>query len=380
MIEFTKGDMFETEADIRVNTVNCVGAMGAGVALAFKRRYPEMFKVYQEDCKSGKVRPGEMHIWRSLAGDWIINFPTKRDWRDPSRYEDIESGLIALRKYLSQQGAVSVALPALGCGNGGLDWARVSVMIEEQLGVLDAHIKVFPPASSRGVEDSALALLTDDEILSVKRFGFDVVSEQLRKDFRASSDIFYKGKSSLLNQKWIALIPSREPSERELNAIAGTASAIAHARSGVVIALLLNNRSSEDLAQVLHKNGVNALLVLPFGVLTRRSVTKSDSRSSDGIAYISSAPPTDKWSSKNFSGAMALLLDRAFVSIITDPSPGWLAGKNGQSWRRGPLFYLNYGQMPPDVHKTLSEINAIPISKEAHSGRPKIDAIFDLPN
>jgi O-acetyl-ADP-ribose deacetylase (regulator of RNase III) len=97
MLEFVKGDIFDAPADIRVNTVNCVGVMGAGVALAFKQRYPDMFKDYQRDCKAGRVVPGTMHVWKSLTGDWIINFPTKRDWREPSRYEDIDNGLDDLR-------------------------------------------------------------------------------------------------------------------------------------------------------------------------------------------------------------------------------------------------------------------------------------------
>jgi O-acetyl-ADP-ribose deacetylase (regulator of RNase III) len=103
MLEFVHGDMFEKPVDIRVNTVNCVGVMGAGVALAFKQRYPEMFRDYQRDCKEGRVKPGAMHVWRPPSGDWIINFPTKRDWREPSRYEDIDSGL-GRSAPVSQQG------------------------------------------------------------------------------------------------------------------------------------------------------------------------------------------------------------------------------------------------------------------------------------
>ncbi len=143
MIKFTSGDMFETNADIRINTVNCVGVMGAGVALAFKNKYPEMFKDYQKDCKKDKVQPGKMHIWKNLTGDWIINFPTKTHWRKSSRYEDIETGLVALRKYLIDKGPVSVTLPALGCGHGGLDWNRVKGMIEEYLGDLDAKMQII---------------------------------------------------------------------------------------------------------------------------------------------------------------------------------------------------------------------------------------------
>lgn len=116
-------------------------------------------------------RPGSLHVWKSLAGDWVINFPTKRDWRDPSRYEDIHSGLEALRSYLLEQGYVSVALP-LGCGNGGLDWNKVSSMIKDALADVDAQILVFEPADSRNAGRAVRNKLTDEEVKSLTLLGF----------------------------------------------------------------------------------------------------------------------------------------------------------------------------------------------------------------
>lgn len=150
MIEFTSGNMFDRAADVRVNTVNCVGVMGAGVALAFKSRYPEMFGAYQRACRLGEVKPGSLHTWQGF-GVTVVNFPTKRHWRQPSRYEDVQAGLDALCLYLSDKGAISVTLPALGCGHGGLDWSRVSTMIKDSLSGLEAHIFVYQPADSRNV-------------------------------------------------------------------------------------------------------------------------------------------------------------------------------------------------------------------------------------
>ena len=86
MIDFTTGNIFDVPADVRINTVNCVGVMGAGVALAFKIKYPEMFRGYKRECKKGTVRPGSLHVWRSLYSEYIVNLPTKRHWREPSRY------------------------------------------------------------------------------------------------------------------------------------------------------------------------------------------------------------------------------------------------------------------------------------------------------
>ena len=148
-IRFTTADMFNIPAEIRINTVNCVGVMGAGIALQFKRLYPRMFDEYRRKCAAGEIRPGELHIWQSLNGERIVNFPTKRDWRNNSRYEDIESGLLALKRFLASQGPVRVTIPALGCGNGGLNWSVVSAMISKHLQGLDCQIIVFQPSRSR---------------------------------------------------------------------------------------------------------------------------------------------------------------------------------------------------------------------------------------
>jgi O-acetyl-ADP-ribose deacetylase (regulator of RNase III) len=137
--------MFADHYDIRINTVNCVGVMGKGIALEFKRRYPDMFLDYQAACRAGEVAPGKLHIWKSGIVT-IINFPTKRHWRDNSRYEDISSGLLNLRSYLWLQRNATVAIPALGCGLGGLNWDKVSAQIKEKLSdIPNIQITVFEP-------------------------------------------------------------------------------------------------------------------------------------------------------------------------------------------------------------------------------------------
>lgn len=153
-LHFTTGNMFDVPTDIRINTVNCVGVMGAGVALAFKRRYPLMFAEYQRKCTAGLIRPGQLHIWQSPDCERIVNFPTKRHWRDNSRYDDLEAGLIALKAFLADQGHVRVTLPALGCGHGRLNWNIVAAMISTHLHGLDAQITVFQPADSRNLQST----------------------------------------------------------------------------------------------------------------------------------------------------------------------------------------------------------------------------------
>lgn len=150
MIEYKTGDILAEEADALVNTVNCVGVMGRGVALQFKRAWPENFKAYAAACRRQEVQPGRMFVFetgRLVPPRYIINFPTKRHWRDKSRIEDIESGLAALVETVRERGIRSLALPPLGSGLGGLDWREVRSRIERALGALPGvRVVVFEPA------------------------------------------------------------------------------------------------------------------------------------------------------------------------------------------------------------------------------------------
>jgi len=139
------GDIFGSRCATLINTVNCVGVMGKGVALEFKKRYPEMFADYLSRCARKEVRLGEPYHWSDLAGASIINFPTKDHWRSPSRYSDIEKGLDCLVSHLPDWRVDSVALPPLGCGNGGLEWTQVGPLIHSKLAHLDLDVELYAP-------------------------------------------------------------------------------------------------------------------------------------------------------------------------------------------------------------------------------------------
>lgn len=149
MIEYTSGDILQCEADALVNTVNCVGVMGRGIALQFKNVYPENFKAYEAACKREAVQPGRMFVYETgqlTPPRFIINFPTKRHWRGKSRIEDIDAGLVDLVRVIRDKGIRSIAIPPLGSGLGGLDWSEVRPRIERALGQLeDVHVLVFEP-------------------------------------------------------------------------------------------------------------------------------------------------------------------------------------------------------------------------------------------
>ena len=153
MIEWTHGNLLRAPTQALVNTVNTVGVMGKGIALQFKQAYPQMFRAYERDCKLGQVKLGEVHVFDlgGLAGGprWIINFPTKGHWRSPSRMSDIEMGLKDLAATIERLQIQSIAVPPLGCGNGGLDWNEVKPLIESTFAALPAvRVMVFAPAGS----------------------------------------------------------------------------------------------------------------------------------------------------------------------------------------------------------------------------------------
>jgi O-acetyl-ADP-ribose deacetylase (regulator of RNase III) len=150
MIEYRSGDILTSEAEALVNTVNCVGVMGRGIALQFKNAYPENFKAYAVACKREQVQPGRMFVFETgqlTLPRYIINFPTKRHWRGKSRIEDIDSGLKALVAEIRARRIRSIALPPLGSGLGGLDWtAEVRPRVEAALRALDdVQIIVYEP-------------------------------------------------------------------------------------------------------------------------------------------------------------------------------------------------------------------------------------------
>lgn len=151
-IAFKTGDMFTSHAEAMVNTVNCVGVMGKGVALEFKRRWPENYKFYKRACDRRELRPGSVlvfdrgNLFGSEGPRYLINFPTKDHWRAKSKLEYIESGLDALTFEVEKLGIRSIAIPPLGCGNGGLEWSVVRPLMQRKLANLaGVRVEIYGP-------------------------------------------------------------------------------------------------------------------------------------------------------------------------------------------------------------------------------------------
>ncbi len=145
MITVRVGDLFESEAQTLVNTVNTAGVMGKGIALEFKKRFPEMYDDYVRRCEAGRVKLGEPYLYRNLFPPHVLNFPTKEHWRSASRLEDILRGLQYLEDHYKEWGITSLAVPPLGCGHGQLEWSVVGPALYRMLSRLEIPVELYAP-------------------------------------------------------------------------------------------------------------------------------------------------------------------------------------------------------------------------------------------
>ena len=159
MIYPLAGNIFELKAQTLVNTVNCVGIMGKGLALEFKKLFPDMYEDYVVRCKAKEVHLGEPYLYRRLLPPWILNFPTKDHWRSVSRLSDIVAGLEYLEKHYHEWEITSLAVPALGCSNGQLEWRVVGPTLYRYLSRFDIPVELYAPYGTpkEEIETSFLA-------------------------------------------------------------------------------------------------------------------------------------------------------------------------------------------------------------------------------
>ncbi|WP_461227216.1 macro domain-containing protein [Lacticaseibacillus suihuaensis] len=212
MLIYVKSNLFESPAQVLVNTVNTVGVMGKGIALQFKKLYPEMFRQYQRFCEQGLLTVGKLWIYRTET-KWILNFPTKRSWRQKSRLEDIELGLQKFVATYEAQGIQSISFPQLGVGNGGLEWSRqVKPLMEKYLKRLpiDVYIHLYNakqnPPEYDTIQEMRDWLDATPRMLSIQEFEAELVQRLIAPE---SEDLAVKIEPS-------ALVQAREPGERFL--------------------------------------------------------------------------------------------------------------------------------------------------------------------
>nr|VFJ57777.1 MAG: O-acetyl-ADP-ribose deacetylase (regulator of RNase III), contains Macro domain [Candidatus Kentron sp. DK] len=196
MMKVLIGDLFESKAKTIVNTVNCVGVMGKGIAQVFKKRYPGMFDDYAQRCRLKQIQPGIPYLYTDLSGASIINFPTKDHWRSPSRLDDVIKGLDVFAEKYKEWGIESVAFPPLGCGNGGLEWVVVGPVMYQRLLALDITVEIHAPYG------------TPKQHLTEEFLGQAVLKPH-----------FVKGhKQKRLNDSWVALLEVIDRLQRQPHA------------------------------------------------------------------------------------------------------------------------------------------------------------------
>ncbi len=152
MLTYHRTSALDSNAQTVVNTVNCVGVMGKGIAAEYKDRYPEMFKAYKVICDNGELSPGRLWLWKGPS-QWVLNFPTKVHWRQPSRLEWIEAGLEKFASEYETRGITEISFPRLGCGHGNLKWSDVKPLMERYLSCLPISVYVHDYSVDIGVPE-----------------------------------------------------------------------------------------------------------------------------------------------------------------------------------------------------------------------------------
>lgn len=379
MLEFVTGDFFDYKANIRVNTVNCVGVMGAGVALTFKNRYPQMFDDYVQACKKKEVAPGKPHVWIEsdlISTSTIINFPTKIHWKNPSEYEYIEKGLIWLRDYLAEHEEATVTLPALGCGHGGLNWDIVKQMIIKYLGSLEAKIFVFNPTSSVEIkkneewvnqlaEKNVVTIVPNDKLYPKAILG------------RTAFNLYCIGNTSLLEEKKLSILTNSKASEKEIESLLMVINEIPI--DSTVLLLGLKNANDYELAKTVLLKGFRVIFVIPYGILNFDNQKLQNSWDEDRILVVSVATPNQTWKIYENSNALRFRQKLANVTLIN--SLDLKAIDSLLKYLQKPfknIFYVNYWY---NEHEVFRIIGAQRIGISVSTGKVKLTPLlYDLEN
>ncbi len=371
MIKFVTGDFFDYDADLRINTVNCVGVMGAGVALLFKNKYPDMFKEYHKACQNKEVKPGKPHVWQDndmFSKTTIINFPTKVHWKNPSEYEYIDKGLKWLKGYLSDKENSTLTLPALGCGHGGLDWKRVKGMISNHLSDLSTNILVFEPSSSTNTsvsneiqekldKEGIIRLTPSDNNYPIKLMG------------RSAQEIYYKGNIELVNTKNVAIVVNSKPEDREKNALQKFIEEFPI--NEFTFLLGLSNSYETDIVKSVLEKGFKAIITVPYGLL-KLKVRKDlqDLWDYKNIVLLSTTKQDQAWKSYESVNSLKFRLKLANTTLINSLDfEKFIKFEKDIKLPDNKLFYVTYWNKQIDffARLTAKKLGVNPETKRANT-------------
>lgn len=372
MITFTSGDMFSISANCLVNTVNCVGIMGAGVALAFKNRYPSMYEDYKKACDLGQIRPGFLHIWEN-AETIIINFPTKRHWRNKSRYEDIQIGLKALNSFLTDKPHLKVSLPALGCGNGGLDWEIVSSMIKDELSSVNANIMVFEPKDSQKLN---ITNQSKNKVNNLKQ-----IIKPIPKDyFPRNLNGFYFGNLSLLNKDKKITLSANIETKKELLAFRETLIEINKKHSLDTFSTVYESSKTNALIKKTISLGFNLIVYVPFGI-NEATPLLNLLPSNNNLLILSLLPPNQEWRENSVVSCYQTLIHLEHRFLITEENPAWIEKLVSFENFVSLSYFIKYEKTKEFLSNIDAKINFKLIGKNKGTKTPNIDILFkEIPN
>lgn len=369
LIEYVTGDFFDYNADIRINTVNCVGVMGAGVALEFKNRYPEMFKEYVRVCKAGKIEPGKPYVWEEFdlfSRCIIINLPTKIHWRNPSEYEYIEKDLLWLKEYLSKKNSETVVtLPALGCGHGGLDWNIVKNQITYYLGDLNLKLLVFgPAASNKNHVDFHYSKKWNDSIQIVHRDEIKYSAKMFN-----TNEIYCIGNIDLLSMKKLSILCGNSLSDKEVSAINRIIDEIGI--EGYSIVLGLNNKQHLKLAKLLLEKGSKLILVIPYGISNFKYL-KEIEQYMDVAVVLSYAIPNQEFMRYQYIKSFQYRCNIADTILYSSENISDIRRDCKTLKMYNEVFFINY--WTEKIYE-FNAINAKRIGINSETKRPNVDEI-----
>lgn len=359
-----------------VNTVNCVGVMGAGAALQFKNKFPSMFKDYSLACARNDVKIGKPHVWN---GDYmfkpltIINFPTKNHWKKPSKYEYIEEGLEWLENYLHNRDNLTITLPALGCGHGGLDWNIVKGLITKYLKDIKSTILVFEPSSSMKthISEEINELLVRNEISKIqpneKLYPFSIKGQ-------SSKEIYYKGNIDLLSKKNISLVVTSKPEEREKLALKLFINELPN--NDFVFLLGFGSSYEIDIAKYVLEKGFKTILTIPYGLLKLKVRNDlNDLWNLNNILVTSISKPNESWKSYESINALKFRVKISNLLLINSISYNRLEKfENEFKSNNNDKYYLNYWNSYIDF---FTRINANKIGLNYKTKKPNTEKLLE---
>ncbi|CAM3981051.1 macro domain-containing protein [Vibrio aerogenes] len=368
MIKFVSGDFFDFDADIRVNTVNCVGVMGTGVALAFKKKYPEMFKQYEIECKQGLIKPGLPSVW--VNNDMfskeieIINFPTKNDWRNNSEYEYVESGLEWLSNYLKQKKISTITLPALGCGHGKLDWEKVKHLIEIYLSDSQHRILVFEPHSSKNAGRAQSSTILNTKLLEQANVT-TITSKSLhypdRLKLYTEKDLYLFNSSGACVKNYdVSIISSSRPNFSEVVMMEKLVDYCVNRQLSVLFG---SSKFEKKMAFEATKRGIDVGVFMPTNIIS--SAQKASLvEDLEHLTLLSIGSPFVSYDKKAY---MPSVLSRLFISgkaVFTTNRLEWLLTQSKYLKNSGTKFYYFDNSLSEKDELAISSISATKIEFE----------------